>query len=120
MRNGFEPGGRLLHGAGWPSLLILCSLALPLLQALAGIPLAGYHQAHDGKFALWTLVQFQSGMTTGAFTPRWSVQGFQGLGSPIFYFYPPGALGLTSLLGELSPSLSAAALLGLGQFAFRV
>jgi hypothetical protein len=103
----------------WPVLLACAALLVSVVQLVMGVPLVGNHAAHDGVFAVSSLVQFQSELRGGHF-PRWTVVGNGGLGSIVFFFYPPGAYFLASLLGLGLPSLTAATVIGLAQVPFRL
>jgi hypothetical protein len=102
-----------------PILLICAALIVPVVQLVIGVPMTGHYEAHDGPFAVLNLVQFRSELLAGNPVPRWVVVGNAGLGSPIFFFYPPGAYYLAALLGFAVPALPAATLIGLSQVLFR-
>jgi hypothetical protein len=103
----------------WPTLLIGVALLIPVVQLVIGVPMGGYHRAHDGSFAIANLVQFRSELLAGNLLPRWSVVGNSGLGSPMFFFYPPGAYYAASLISFVIPGASAATLIGVTQVVFR-
>jgi hypothetical protein len=61
-------------------------VALAMLAILfAGVPLVG----HDSYFHLNNLAQFRAAQESGISLPRWAPNAYYGLGSPLFYFYPP-------------------------------
>ena len=101
-----------------PTLLICAAMLVPVVQLFAGVPI-GPHQAHDGRFAVATLEQFQAELAAGNIIPRWAVKGHGGLGSPIFFFYPPGAYFIAALLGFSLPDLPTATIIGIAQVLFR-
>jgi hypothetical protein len=103
----------------WPILLICAAILVPVVQLFVGVPMVGSHQAHDGRFAVATLEQFQAELTAGNIIPRWAVTGHAGLGSPIFFFYPPGAYFIAALLGFSLPGLPTATIIGIAQVLFR-
>jgi hypothetical protein len=103
----------------WPMLLVCLALLVPVVQLVMGVRMIGYHRAHDGAFALSGLVQFRSELLAGDFFPRWSVAGNSGLGSPTFFYYPPLAYYIASLLNVALPAFPAATIIGLTQILFR-
>ena len=106
--------------------LLLCGAALSVAvaQFVFGVRLQGYKAAYDGAFAVAALSQFQNEVFNGDLLPRWVASGHGGLGSPVFFFYPPGSFALATALSApfgLSPAttigfmgilLRAAGLLG--------
>lgn len=85
----------------WPSsqlvpfiIIILVSLAL-LIPVASSPPLL-----HDSFPIDWVWAdQFTSLLAHGNLLPRWLPLSNSGLGSPVFYYYPPGAFYLTGLFG---------------------
>ena len=68
--------------------------------------------------AVW-LEQFSTQLASGHAYPRWLPESHNGLGSPVFYYYPPLSFYIASvpaLLG-LSPYLASMAAFGFGCFA---
>ncbi len=49
----------------------------------------GMQDAHDILWHLSWFLSFKDGFDTGHLYPRWAADQFQGLGSPVFFFYPP-------------------------------
>jgi hypothetical protein len=103
----------------WPTLLICAAMLVPVVQLFVGVPMIGSHRAHDGRFAIATLEQFQAELAAGNIIPRWAVTGHAGLGSPIFFFYPPGAYFIAALLGFGLPGLPTATIIGVAQVLLR-
>ena len=103
----------------WPMLLICAAMLVPIVQLVVGIPMVGSHRAHDGRFAVATLEQFEAELAAGNMVPRWAFTGHGGLGSPIFYFYPPGAYFVAALLGFSVPGLPTATIIGIAQVLLR-
>jgi 6-pyruvoyl-tetrahydropterin synthase related domain len=103
----------------WPMLLICAAMLVPIVQLFVGIPMVGSHRAHDGRFAVATLEQFEAELAAGNMVPRWAFTGHGGLGSPIFYFYPPGAYFVAALLGFSVPGLPTATIIGIAQVLLR-
>ena len=99
----------------WPTLLICAAILVPVVQLFVGVPMVGSHQAHDGRFAVATLEQFEAELAAGNMVPRWAFTGHGGLGSPIFFFYPPGAYFIAALLGFSLPGLTTATIIGIAQ-----
>src|SRR5438552_6019800 len=101
-------------------------LVFTLPAVIAGIPFF----SDDGvsHHALW-YVQFSTQLWAGDLYPRWLMGMNEGLGSPVFYYYPPVPFYLTSLLKPFFPGdphgwhqlgLSASlALIGSGLCAYR-
>lgn len=75
--------------------------ALVLVSALLMIPaLLTTPMVHDSWWIdiVWA-DQFTNALRHGQLYPRWLPESFEGLGAPVFYFYPPGAFYLVSLFG---------------------
>ena len=74
--------------------LVLVS-ALLMLPALWTTPMV-----HDSWWIdiVWA-DQFTEALRQGTLYPRWLPHSFEGLGAPVFYFYPPAAFYLVSLFG---------------------
>jgi hypothetical protein len=86
--------------------------ALLMLPALLAQPLA-----HDSFWinAVWT-DQFAAELARGNPYPRWLPQSHGGLGSPVFYYYPPVSFylsGIAQLLG-LAPNQAVLAVFAIG------
>ena len=104
---------------GMQSLLIGGALLVAVAQLMVGVPMTGRFYAHDGPFAVATLVAFQDELHAGHLIPRWAASGNAGLGSPIFMFYPPGAYDAAAAIGLLLRGLSAATIIGVTQVLLR-
>src|SRR5437870_7276042 len=59
---------------------------------------------HDAPVHLNWLEQFPRLFREGNLYPRWMPDSFWGFGSPAFYFYPPLAYWLASLISFIFPS----------------
>jgi hypothetical protein len=91
---------RLLKAVqGWPlaSLVVLLAVAFLLHYPLAH----GTGWSHSYFFNSAWLLEFSDALKRGEFPPRWLHGGFNGLGSPSFYYYPPLAFYVTSALRVL-------------------
>lgn len=67
---------------------------------------------HDSFWIDWVWAdQFTAELRRGVIYPRWLPQSHDGLGSPVFYFYPPMAFWLAGLFGLLGASTYASILL---------
>ncbi len=62
--------------------------------------------------------QFTDQLRRGLLYPRWLPQSHGGLGSPVFYFYAPGAFWLTGLFGLAGASAYGSVLLAFGTALF--
>ncbi len=102
---------------GWLAVALLALLAASaaLVQVVLGSEFVGKGRVDDGAFAIATLAQFKAELARGAFPPRWSFTGFGGLGSPIFYFYPPGAYAIAAVIAAIAPGLALSQVLALGK-----
>jgi hypothetical protein len=86
-----EPGGRPLANAsiGWTRLLpwaaiIAAATLLTLPAAFSAM------RTNDSFWIDWVWVdQFADQLRDGVLYPRWLPQSHAGLGSPVFYYYPP-------------------------------
>lgn len=72
---------------GWPTALCVHGLAAALLMAPAFF-LGTWNADSFEHNVAWTK-GVAAEMAQGWFYPRWLTTGFEGLGSPSFYFYPP-------------------------------
>jgi hypothetical protein len=101
-------------------LLVAVSVAVAVVQLFFGVRVVGgYTAAHDGPFAIASFVQFKDEILAGHI-PRWSISGFWGLGSPIFYFYPPGVYSVATMLAILLPGASPATIIGVAGVLLRI
>jgi hypothetical protein len=72
---------------------------------------------HNDLSIYWVWAdQFTAGLARGNFYPRWMPESDAGLGTPVFYFYPPLAFYLTAALSfaGLSTYASLIAVFGIG------
>ena len=101
--------------------LLLCgaALAVPVMQLIIGVRLEGYKAAYDGSFAVAVFSQYYNEVAHGHWLPRWVTTGHGGLGSPMFFFYPPGSFAAATILQFSLPGLSAATIIGLMCVLFR-
>jgi len=75
--------------------LILVLAALIVLPAALSPPMT-----HDSFWLDWVWAdQFTEQLSQGNLYPRWLPKSHGGLGSPVFYFYPPLAFYLSGVLG---------------------
>jgi hypothetical protein len=103
----------------WPAILLaVLAVLVAVAQSVGGVLLTGPNKADDGAFAISTLTALNHG--GGWPLPRWSVIGNGGLGTPVFYFYPPGAYIAASAIAALLPKLPVATILGLAMILFRI
>jgi hypothetical protein len=89
------------------------------VQMIFGVQMTGKYAAPDGAFTVETLNQFSAEVAQGYWLPRWSWTGNGSLGSPIFFFYPPGAYLLSTPLHLLLPHLPLATVVGIMGIVFR-
>jgi hypothetical protein len=87
--------------------LVLAALLVALVQFVAGVQMVGPSHSHDGSFAVAALHYFRDGLAQGDLLPRWSMIANAGLGSPIFYFYPPLAYWVAALVASLVAPLGS-------------
>lgn len=103
--------------------------ALALLAALLIAPIAlREDQNHSDLWIAWVWTdQFATGLAHGELYPRWLPRSHDGLGSPVFYFYPPAAFYVAALFrlfglttpGSVIAAFAASYLLsGLAMYAF--
>jgi hypothetical protein len=101
-------------------LLVVAAILVAVVQQIEGVRLVGPWKADDGAFAVQALHGFRDAIAQGDLLPHWIDIGNGGLGSPIFFYYPPGAYAVATLLARVWPSLSDAGAIGLGCTVFRV
>src|ERR1700730_10390228 len=94
---------RLTIGVILASAAVLVAIA----QAVLGVPIVGDHGSHDGGFAVVTFDLFRRAIAAGDLASRWLMGGNCGLGSPVLYFYPPGAFLAAELVGFILPGADA-------------
>lgn len=85
------------------SVAILLLALLLILPAILSPPMT-----HDSFWIDWVWAdQFTGELAKGNFYPRWLPQSHGGLGSPVFYYYPPLAFYVTGLFGLVGLSTYA-------------
>lgn len=86
---------------GWRAYVAICAAALVLMLPA----LFTGQMTHDSFWIdiVWA-DQFTAVLKSGTLYPRWLPWSYDGLGAPIFYFYPPLAFYLTALFGLLGVS----------------
>ena len=77
----------------WLVVLIVLVVALEIIAAFAA-----KSYGVDAPTHMYWSSRFFEMLQSGEFIPRWSPQGFQGYGSPAFYFYPPLYFYFTSAI----------------------
>jgi len=84
---------------GWPlaTLVLLLAVAFMLREPLSH----GTGWSHSYFFNSAWVLEFSDALKRGEFPPRWLDGGFNGLGSPSFYYYPPLAFYVTSMARAL-------------------
>jgi len=94
----------------WPYLaIVLFAALLTLPAALAPVKL------HDSFWIDWVWTdQFGQQLRAGVLYPRWLPASHDGLGAPVFYYYPPLAFYPAGLLAALGLSTYAAVLAAFG------
>lgn len=107
---------RLTIGVILASAAVLVAIA----QAMLGVRITGDHGSHDGGFAVVTFDLFRRAIAAGDLPSRWLMGGNCGLGSPVLYFYPPGAFLAAELVGFILPGADADTVLGFTGIIFRV
>ena len=105
----------------WRDTLTLALVAIlpAVIQAIVGVSLTGSHAAADGPFTIGALSQYNAEFSGGTWQPRWAWTGNNGLGSPIFFIYPPGAYFVTALIYSWFPSLAPATVISIMGVIFR-
>ena len=99
-------------------LAVALSAFVAVVQMAHGVLLVGPEASHDGAFVVEALAEF--GRAGGWLLPRWSSLGNGGLGTPLFYFYPPGAYFAASAVAAVLPGLPTATILGVAALSFHV
>ena len=94
-------GHRLRHVAVY--LLFVAVAALLMVPAVLGPSML-----YDSFIISWVWAdQFTSEIARGNLYPRWLPLSNSGLGSPVFYYYPPIAFYVTAIFGLLGVSTYA-------------
>ena len=76
-----------------PSYTIAAALALAVsVFAIAPILHGGWWESHDMVAYPVRLIELCRALSAGTVWPRWAVDTYGGRGSPLFNFYPPGAV----------------------------
>ena len=94
-------------------------VALPAIAVVAGVsPLlsGGFGLGHDWLFELVRIAEFRHALFSGQLPPFWASNLYEGFGSPIFLFYAPLYLAISSALASLGGSLTGAASVALVLF----
>jgi hypothetical protein len=65
----------------------------------------GMRDTNSASYSLIWTREYGEALTRGELYPRWFPDSFQGLGSPVFYFYPPLAYFVCGLLHALGLGL---------------
>lgn len=75
---------RLLESraAPWAAVVVVCAVLAPIL-------VFGQPKGHSAEINLAWHVGFSAELAAGTPYPRWIANGWEGLGSPAFYFYGP-------------------------------
>jgi hypothetical protein len=68
----------------WLQVVLFLAVGFELLA-----PFFTHTYGMDSRFHLLWIQQFSDLIFDGIFFPRWTPEGFFGMGSPTFYFYPP-------------------------------
>ena len=97
MRSVVVPGGSMKRSQIIIIILIGCILTLPII--LYWTPF----QTDDGIIHASWYIHFSEQLWNGNLYPRWLVGMNSGLGSPVFFYYPPVPYFVTSLLKPLFP-----------------
>lgn len=98
------PRGRILNGSKLARIapvvaVVAAALAISLPVWLTGVPAGS-----DTIFHASWYTHFSEQFRAGELYPRWLAGMNGGLGSPVFYYYPPLSYHLTSLLGAFVPA----------------
>ena len=93
-----------------PALAIIGLALLLTVPAFVGPPMT-----HDSFWIDWVWAdQFAAELGRGNFYPRWLPQSHGGLGSPVFYFYPPLGFHAAGLFAVAGLSTYAAIVMAFG------
>ena len=88
-------GAAIRNARGLPYAVIALAAFALLMPAILGPPM--FHES------FWIDVvwsdQFTALLKDGTLYPRWLPSSYDGLGAPIFYFYPPLAFYVTGFFG---------------------
>ena len=117
-QRGLQPGDDALgegrSAARWGPYLAIAAFALLLTLAAILAPI----KLHDSFWIDWVWTdQFAGQLRQGMLYPRWLPASHDGLGSPVFYYYPPLAFYPAGLLAALGLTPYAAIVATFG-FAF--
>lgn len=96
-----------------PQLAVATAVAAATLLATWTLWGDGLPRGHDLLFELVRAAEFDRAVEAGALRPRWATNLLGGYGYPIFNFFPPLLLSLTSGLTVVGLSLTAASKLAL-------
>ncbi len=80
----FSRSDKLTAALGFLGVALITIMMLPAM-------VFGMQDAHDVLWHLSWFLSFKDGFDAGHLYPRWAADQYQGLGSPVFFFYPPMA-----------------------------
>ncbi len=96
----YEPVFRWLYARKAPIIIILAGCILTLPVIIYGVP---FHTDDGITHASWS-IHFSEQFWSGDLYPRWLTGMNNGLGSPVFFYYPPVPYFLTSIIKPLFQS----------------
>ncbi|WP_297514052.1 6-pyruvoyl-tetrahydropterin synthase-related protein [uncultured Caulobacter sp.] len=100
---------------GWPLAVLVISLATAVLLHKPLVQGTGW--SHSYFFNASWVLGFNDALQRGEFPPRWLHDGFNGLGAPSFYYYPPLAFYVTALVrGVAGPGMDHSHLMAWGAY----
>ena len=97
----FQPRAGVGHPAASPAAGTLI-IALAAILVMAPELVAGLTVSDNFRFNLIWPEQFVELFRSGHLYPRWLPRSWDGLGSPVFYFYPPLFFWISALLDTLT------------------
>jgi hypothetical protein len=84
-----------------PSVVLVAAAILLLAPSLVLGAISGHDQPYHLKWAS----EFQEQFRAGILYPRWLPDSFNGIGAPVFYFYPPLAYWIDALVNVATGNL---------------
>lgn len=84
------------------------SVLLAWLFACLPLLLHGFPHGHDASYELFRIAGYRNALAEGQLPPYWGGGFFVGYGSPIYVFYAPAFMFVSSLVSHLSGSLLTA------------
>jgi len=96
------------------SYLLACT---PILAVCLRFITVGFPDGHDSIYGLVRVAEFKSSIMDGQFPPYWANNLYGGYGSPIFLFYGPLYLGVSTLWSVLTGSIASGMILATLSFA---